>query len=1617
MIFNILIILFINIFANTFMVSGYDYLNNNISSYHLSQLEIDFWFDSPLTGYHNSYPPVGINCIATKDNYSYMISSQSRLTRHSVAERCQSQKRTVSVFKKNVINSMTEGHLVLGESYSGSNTYKCYRWNEDDMNRIESVVQSERPDKEIEICTGRGFYWRNHMTPLPNDCHCGCCQKIIHPVGGKGSDDVTSCGIDSISNILYYIGGNYQNCPDNYHTQPSIVRINLTNFKFIDRTLLSSINGFNSYGNWSDYNKLKEKRYFNYPSASTIYYDKIILTFNSPNSGFWEISFRDSDIRLINSFQKKIFQTKIEIDGNSTKTVTYFEYMSGFTKTLQDTNNNKIHFISESSTSNARVLTFNMSQTDYYNNSTVTYLNGINDVMDLKMDYLKNRIYLLSGTLSSKLFKFDPSFNLIPVSTSCNVVATNFPVSWKNANSFILDQITGTIYLFFVSEPFTGYSILKTNTMTFSDINRLYFNRKEQLWTPIFIETASINHKHGKIIIANKANENSMFVVYGEITLQGCAEGRKRNNYQCDICPKGTYTDIVGSDICSLCDFGHSTISEESKECMSCNVGKYANNLGSTSCQYCPTGKFSENSGSSNCNNCNVGRYNSNIGSTSPSACINCDEGKYSNISSSSCSSCMLGEYVDLKERCLKCPRGRYSEINRITTKESCKFCPRGKYSNILGANSSDICISCPPGMYSNTLGGINNNVCIECNAGRFKQLTDSPGIECMICDDGKYSANRATICIECPKGKYNFGTHEDDHKYCLDCPVGKFNQMIGGDNINNCLNCPLGKFSNIIGLNNSIGCNSCNVGKYNEIIGSTQSTDCVDCPAGKIRKFVAGTSINDCIDCATGYFSNGGSFECKECLAGKYNNINGNNICLDCTVGMYNNNTKSITCNDCPDNSESNIDFTKCECIKGTYMVSKEPLVCNICPENFECPKGSTIETIIVLQKFWRANSTTLHTERCKKAYNCPGGMLNTSSNDLCNVGHTGPICDVCLDGWAKNEGKCFKCMTDDHIIARSYTFTVLFPLIIAAIIFFMIKTANPSSSTAQKEPLSGVIKIFMNYAQIFTLASSFEINWPEIILRLFDRTKEFSSPRISFYSSDCTIGWDYYTKLLAYMILPLGYILAVTLILSVYTFIFYKKNRNKIMALEKWENDNDKRKYYNNNPEPMIFFKSWMCTSILIGLFLAWPTIIKQSLSIIPCKKYGNNYYLLQDLSIECYTTEHNGYSIMSYIFLAIYGFIVPIVAYFLIRGKRFSLYDFNSKYEMPAPLSFLFLGYREQVWYYEFIVMAKKYVLILITVFLKEYSRYQMISASLFIQVSFFIHVFLRPYDGITNYGILCNKLESISLLALVVTLNSGLFFGTIDQQYDLGFFEMVLIGILFAMNAIVVIYFLYYLLVLGFNEAVDLIKKLIKSLDKDNSCCLNCLSLERREKIVKWSRGIHVDTYGIKLESEEEIELFHHFFNDKKMFSHQLKHILKDKKLLKFNHLLNRIRSNIEIIEKQRCWLSVLNNRLYKKLRKELLNNKDKIESRDINKLNDILGNYVKNGLKYSKTIDRISEKALVSIRRNSIMLESIYEDTSENDTSENDTSENDTSENDTSDDSEVEEIDDVKNIII
>ena len=71
-----------------------------------------------------------------------------------------------------------------------------------------------------------------------------------------------------------------------------------------------------------------------------------------------------------------------------------------------------------------------------------------------------------------------------------------------------------------------------------------------------------------------------------------------------------------------------------------------------------------------------------------------------------------------------------------------------------------------------------------------------------------------------------------------------------------------------------------------------------------------------------------------------------------------------------------------------------------------------------------------------------------------------------------------------------------------------------------------------------------------------------------------------------------------------------------------------------------------------------------------------------------------------------------------------------------------------------------------------------------------------MFLR-HDIITGYGIICNKLESISLLSLVMTLSTGLFLNR-GFRYNLGLFEDVLIVLLLLANGTICLYFSFILL---------------------------------------------------------------------------------------------------------------------------------------------------------------------------------------------------------------------------
>ena len=83
----------------------------------------------------------------------------------------------------------------------------------------------------------------------------------------------------------------------------------------------------------------------------------------------------------------------------------------------------------------------------------------------------------------------------------------------------------------------------------------------------------------------------------------------------------------------------------------------------------------------------------------------------------------------------------------------------------------------------------------------------------------------------------------------------------------------------------------------------------------------MGGTSLSDCIPCSVGKYSVSGSKLCSSCELGKYTSSSGSYECTKCETGKFTDTNGTISCKPCIDNSEENVESTKCLCNPGTYF------------------------------------------------------------------------------------------------------------------------------------------------------------------------------------------------------------------------------------------------------------------------------------------------------------------------------------------------------------------------------------------------------------------------------------------------------------------------------------------------------------------------------------------------------------------------------------------------------------------------------------------------------------------------------------------------------------------------
>ena len=133
-----------------------------------------------------------------------------------------------------------------------------------------------------------------------------------------------------------------------------------------------------------------------------------------------------------------------------------------------------------------------------------------------------------------------------------------------------------------------------------------------------------------------------------------------------------------------------------------------------------------------------------------------------------------------------------------------------------------------------------------------------------------------------------------------------------------------------------------------------------------------------------------------------------------------------------------------------------------------------------------------------------------------------------------------------------------------------------------------------------------------------------------------------------------------------------------------------------------------------------------------------------------------------------LILWGLFAPGFVLIFILKYRQHLKD----KDMLTRFGFLFLGYKSHLYYWEFIIIYRKIVIVLISVFLSTVSNaVQGQAAFLVLVVAFYFHSVYMPFE-IEKL----NKLEQMSILTAATTIYCGLIYltGDISEEIKLSLF---------------------------------------------------------------------------------------------------------------------------------------------------------------------------------------------------------------------------------------------------
>mmetsp|Transcript_22749 Transcript_22749/g.34625 ORF Transcript_22749/g.34625 Transcript_22749/m.34625 type:complete len:983 (+) Transcript_22749:852-3800(+) len=298
---------------------------------------------------------------------------------------------------------------------------------------------------------------------------------------------------------------------------------------------------------------------------------------------------------------------------------------------------------------------------------------------------------------------------------------------------------------------------------------------------------------------------------------------------------------------------------------------------------------------------------------------------------------------------------------------------------------------------------------------------------------------------------------------------------------------------------------------------------------------------------------------------------------------------------------------------------------------------------------------------------YRCPPGVCEGGSNvtgtEVCRKGHFGPACALCKEGYGMKGRRCEMC--GGEALGQTLIYYVLFPLVGFAFIliwyWFALKPLVSSGGRSEAHagamclsccalPICGTIeelilslrhaceaggsaKIVIGFAQVFgSMLNNLAVDWPSKIVTIMEWATVLQFQFVSMPGAGCLLkNISYFARLMAQTLFPVVIVFLLALP-SVYVILagiaFHGGHRN--------------------HPKFVAVVDRFI-QSVLIVMFIVFPSVCAATLSTFRCTDYGSDGLLLDvDHTVDCRSDEYHAMRLWASVCVVLYPIGIP--AFFL-------------------------------------------------------------------------------------------------------------------------------------------------------------------------------------------------------------------------------------------------------------------------------------------------------------------------------------------------------------------------------